>query len=103
VTSADSVPPRRPHKSADGAPGKQSDGNDLPVGGRVRVSRLDTLAHVRAELGRLYREARQRAGRYPDSLTAARLASILGQVRTAIEVEELEQRVAALERREILA
>lgn len=63
----------------------------------VRVSRLDTLAHLRAELGRLYREARRREGRDPDAQTALRLANILGAIRQSIEVEELERRIAELE------
>jgi len=72
---------------------------DLPlaVGAPVRVSRLDDLTHVRAELSRLYREARRREGRFPDALTAQRLANVLGAVRGAIEMEEVVWRLALLE------
>jgi hypothetical protein len=69
----------------------------LAIGAEVRVSRLNTLKHVRAELARLYREARKREGRYPDALTATRLATILGAVGTSIEVAELERRIRELE------
>lgn len=70
----------------------------LAVGADVRVSRLDTLAACRAELGRLYRESRRRAGRFPAPLEAKRLAGVLGEVRSAIELEDLEVRLAALEK-----
>jgi len=65
----------------------------------LRVARLDNLRRVRAELGRLYREARRREGRFPDALTAQRLSNVLGALRTAIEVDELHARVAELEAR----
>lgn len=71
----------------------------LAVGSAVRVGRLEDLVSLRAEAGRLYREARRREGRYPDALTAQRLANVLGAVRGYIEVIELEQRLAAVERR----
>jgi hypothetical protein len=70
----------------------------MRIGATVRVSRLDDLRHVRAEIGRLYREARQREGRYPDALTAQRLANVLGAVRGAIELEAVVQRINQLER-----
>jgi hypothetical protein len=63
----------------------------------MRVSRLDTLRHVRAEAGRLYREARRREGRNPDALTAQRLATILGAVQKSIEMQELSARIEAVE------
>jgi hypothetical protein len=69
----------------------------LPIGAEVRVARLNSLVAFRGELGRLYRESRKRHGRYPDSLVAQRLASILGAISTSIEVHELEQRIASLE------
>ena len=85
--------------SAEGATENGKPGNDLPIGAAVRVSKLSTLTCVRAELGRLYREARRREGRYPDALTAQRLANVLGHVRTMIEVELIEQRLAVIEER----
>jgi hypothetical protein len=69
------------------------------VGGPVRVARLNSLVAVRAELGRLYRESRIHHGRYPDALTASRLAGILGAISSSIELIDLEQRIAALEKR----
>jgi hypothetical protein len=53
---------------------------------------------VRAELGRLYREARKREGRYPDALTASRLALVLGSVQKIIELADFERRLEALEK-----
>jgi hypothetical protein len=69
----------------------------LPIGAEVRVARLNSLVAVRCELGRLYREARRRHGRYPDAQTAQRLSSILAAISTSIEVHDLEKRLAALE------
>jgi hypothetical protein len=71
----------------------------LPVGAPVRVARLDDLKAIRGEAGRLYREARRRHGRYPDALTAQRLANVLGNVRTLIEVADLSDRLDAIERK----
>lgn len=76
-------------------PGKEK----LDVGGPVRVARLNSLVAVRAELGRLYREARRKHGRFPDAQTANRLAAILGAVGSSIELVDLEQRLKALEER----
>jgi hypothetical protein len=78
-------------------PGRHSRDSELRVGAPVRVGRLQDLRTVRAELGRLYREARRREGRYPDALTAQRLANVLGSLRTAIELEDLEKRLCKLE------
>jgi hypothetical protein len=69
----------------------------LAIGGRVRVARLETLSSVRGELARLYRECRARAGRYPTPLEGQRLASILGDVRGLIELQEIQARLTALE------
>ncbi len=71
----------------------------LAVGSTVRVGRLEDLKSLRAECARLYREARRREGRYPDALTAQRLASVLGSVRGLIELADLEQRLVTIERR----
>lgn len=79
--------------------GNGSDQSNLAIGSAVRVGRLQDLVSLRAEAARLYREARRREGRYPDALTAQRLASVLGSVRGYIELVELEQRLAAVERR----
>jgi hypothetical protein len=84
-------------KSDDITPENPRDDKALPVGASVRVARLDDLRRVRAEISRLYREARRREGRYPDAITAMRLANVLGHVRTAIEVDELRARLDALE------
>src|SRR5690606_19432125 len=67
----------------------------LPIGAPVRVGRLSDLTSLRAELGRLYREARRREGRFPDALTAQRLANVLASVRTLVELETIERRLAA--------
>jgi hypothetical protein len=69
----------------------------LPIGASVRVGRLQDPTSIRAELGRLYREARAREGRYPSAITALRLAGVLGALRNALEVENLEKRIAVLE------
>jgi len=82
-----------------------TEGNDsrppepLAVGSPVRVGRLEDLKSLRAEAARLYRETRRREGRYPDALTAQRLATVLGSVRGYIELTEMEERMAAIERR----
>jgi hypothetical protein len=75
------------------------DGKALAVGGPVRVARLSDLVSIRAELGRLYREARRRHGRFPDALVAQRLANVLGGVRDLVMLEDIERRLAELEKR----
>lgn len=72
-------------------------GKELAVGAPVRVARLHDLVAVRAELGRLYREARRREGRFPDALTAQRLSNVLGALRTSLEVVEIRDRLDQLE------
>lgn len=54
---------------------------------------------IRAEPGRLYREARRRHGRFPDALVAQRLANVLGGVRDLVALEDIERRLAELEKR----
>lgn len=71
--------------------------NDLPIGAKCRVARLNSLVAVRAEAGRLYRESRQRHGKHPDATTAFRLSRILSTVAASIELQDLEQRIQALE------
>lgn len=63
---------------------------------RIRVGRLDSLAGIRAELGRVYREARR--GELPTD-HATRLASVLDMIRRVLEVEVLEKRLTLLEER----
>lgn len=70
-----------------------------PLTTRSKVGRLDTLSQVRAELGRLYRQA---WAKKIDVGEATRFAYILSQVRTAIEAEvteRLEQRLMSVEER----
>jgi len=74
-------------------------GNDMqgtPPPKKVRVGRLDTLAGVRAELGRVYRESR-RGEMHPNIGT--KLAFILQALQKSIELEVIEQRLKALEER----
>lgn len=78
-------------------PSKDAGSNGLVIGGVVRVGRLEDLKSIRAELARLYREARRREGRYPDALTATRLANVLGNVRALVELQAIEARLDALE------
>ena len=63
----------------------------------VRVGRLDTLMRVRQEARRLYVSTRQ--GKIPAS-DASRMASILALIATLLRdgaLDQLEQRVQALE------
>ena len=60
-------------------------------------ARLDTMARVRRELARVYREAR--AGRL-DVADASKLANILQIMGRMIETSEVETRLDALERRQ---
>ena len=69
----------------------------LAVGSPVRVPKLDSVIALRGEAARLYRECRKREGRYPDAMTGQRLANILSSVRTALELSEIAERLAALE------
>lgn len=89
----------RGHETTQSGAENPKDSKPLAVGASVRVSRLDTLKACRAELGKLYREARKRSGRYPDALTAKRLADVLAGVRNAIEMEDFEHRLQELEER----
>src|SRR4051794_41985642 len=61
-----------------------------------RRARLDTMARVRRELARVYREAR--AGRL-DVADASKLANVLQIMGRMIETSEGETRPAAVERR----
>jgi len=68
----------------------------LPSPPPPRVGRLNTLAGVRQELVRLYREAR--AGTLPTQ-EATRLTFILQAIAKIIEGHDLEARLNALEQR----
>jgi len=64
---------------------------------QVRASRvrLGSIADVRREMGKLYREMRSGA---LDTAKGCKLAFVLQSVGKLIEVESIEQRIAALER-----
>jgi hypothetical protein len=59
-----------------------------------RVGRLDTLAAVRTELARLYRDGRHKK---EDDQVVARLSGVLKALAEVIRVSEIEPRLAALE------
>ena len=61
-----------------------------PPLGRLAPIKLDTFRHIRDELGRLYREARQ--GRIATA-DATRLAYLLGEIHKAVADEDLERRL----------
>ena len=68
---------------------------DTPPSTRgMRFGRLDTLAGVLSEMGRLYRAARR--DELP-AVDASRLAYMLSQIRRAVEGADIERRLAALE------
>lgn len=80
-------------ESTERTPRSSYTGKELPVGSPVRVSRLDSLVHIRAEHGRLYREARHREGKYPDATTALKLSQILNGMQKTVEIEQLQKEV----------
>lgn len=61
---------------------------------RVAPIKLDTLRHIRDEMGRVYREAR--AGRI-DTQDLTRFVYALDKLRAVVADLDLERRVAALE------
>jgi hypothetical protein len=70
-----------------------------PLNAPSKVGKLDTLAQVRLELGRLYRRA---WAKKIDVGEATKFAYILSQIRTAIEAEvteRLEARLMTVEER----
>ncbi len=69
-------------------------GNVVLTPTRTPPIKLDSLRHLRDEMGRVYREAR--AGKI-DTQDATRLVFVLGELRKLYEVIELEQRIDALE------
>ncbi len=61
---------------------------------KPRIGRLNTVGGVVTELGRIYRQARRGELDVGD---ATRLASILREIRCALEASEIERRLDALE------
>lgn len=85
---------RRPNRAPATIDGATGNAVSTPLRERVRPIPLATLADVRAELGRVYRESR--AGRIaPADLT--RFAYTLRQIGDLISLTELENRIAQLE------
>lgn len=69
-------------------------GNVVLTPTRTPPIKLDSLRHLRDEMGRVYREAR--AGKL-NPQDATRLVFVLGELRKLYEAIELEERIAALE------
>lgn len=69
-------------------------GNVVLTPTRTPPIKLDSLRHLRDEMGRVYREAR--AGKI-DTQGATRLIYMLGELRKLYEAIELEDRIEALE------
>jgi hypothetical protein len=69
-------------------------GNVVLAPTRTPPIKLDSLRHLRDEMGRVYREAR--AGKI-DPQHASRLVFMLGELRKLHEAIELEERIEALE------
>ena len=90
-----------PHENGELEGKNAMDANALPgIGSPARVGhQVNSLAGTRRELAKLYRETRRREGRYPDALTAMRLANVLGALRDAIANDELRQRIEQIEAR----
>ena len=61
---------------------------------KIRIGPLNTVGGVVTELGRIYRQARRGELDVGD---ATRLASILREIRCALEASEIERRLDALE------
>ncbi len=61
-----------------------------------RPGPLNTLRRVRGELARVYRDARTRR---LDPADATKLTYMLGTLARILEVDQLEERIAALEER----
>ena len=64
---------------------------------KIRIGRLDTVGGVVTELGRIYRAARRGELDVGD---ASRLATILREIRSALEASDIERRIGALEAQE---
>lgn len=65
-----------------------------PPPAKARIGRLDTLAGIRKELSRVYRECRRGD---LSAATGTKLAFILQCLHKSIELESIEQRLRALE------
>ena len=61
---------------------------------KIRIGRLDTIGGVVVELGRIYRQARRGELDVGD---ASRLATILREIRSALEASDIERRIEELE------
>jgi len=61
---------------------------------KPRIGRLDTVGGVVRELGRIYREGRRGA---LDLTDMTRLATVLREIRCALEASDIERRLEALE------
>jgi hypothetical protein len=72
------------------------DGETLTVLATPRRIDLKTLEQVRSEMARVYREMRN--GNI-ESQDGTRFVYVLGQIGKLIEAEQIEQRLAALERK----
>jgi hypothetical protein len=77
------------------APTKTLQVIETPEINRHPSPRLGTAAEIRAEMARLYRDARTGQVEITD---ATKLAYILTQLATLMRIDDLEQRTAALER-----
>ena len=66
-------------------------GELLPRTPRINLS---NLAHIRQEMSKVYREARNKT---LDTAEATKLVYILGQIGKVYELEVIENRIAALE------
>ena len=62
----------------------------------VRIGRLDSVGGVVSELGRIYRQARRGELDVGD---VTRLAMVLREIRCALEVSDIENRLLAVEER----
>ncbi len=61
---------------------------------KVRIGPLNSVGGVVSELGKIYRQARRGELDVGD---ASRLATILREIRSALEASDIERRIEALE------
>jgi len=66
----------------------------LGVQKKVRIGPLNSVGGVVSELGKIYRQARRGELDVGD---ASRLATILREIRSALEASDIERRIEALE------
>ena len=69
----------------------------MSVKAKIRIGPLNTVGGVVVELGRIYREARRGEMDVGD---ATRLATILREIRSALEASDIERRIEKLEVKE---